>query len=834
MLRAFLVVLITALSLFATPLLAQDEVSINYGEWEAAAAQAEKLSNNNEATNDDLAATRSELVQWRESFKSAQNLNGGEIKSVKEQIDSLGAAPKEGEAEPDDIASRRAELEKELSKLEAPRIKADEAFSHADSLIKEIDEVSAERQAIALATLSPSPLLPSSWVAALADGAELLKGVAAEAHKRTSDASIWDRMRPNLPRVVGYLVAALLLLTVGRFWVGHLPSRLSAHASEYSRAVVAFAVSLAQIALPVVGLYLLVSAVNVSGLPGEWTAPIWDAVPVAGLIFFSGLWISRQLFPNKAVAYDTLIMTEPARNSARRMTNSLSMLFSLHYLISTAALPLSGIYERVGDETNRVPLEFSAGAVSVYHAIMIVLTGLALFRLANVLRRINRSEDEPLPGNRYRILAFMGGVSRFVVLGVFLLTALGFINLANGFLWPWLLTLAMFALLILLKDFSADLFSMIKRGEEGARDGLTPMLIGFGLIILSIPVFLLIWGARGTDLAEIWSNFRQGVTFGGITLSPGSITTLLIVFALGYMATRGVQGMFRNTILPKTKLDQGGKTAVISGLGYVGIFLAGLMAINAAGINMSSLAIVAGALSVGIGFGLQNIVSNFVSGIILLIERPVSVGDWISAGGQQGIVKRISVRSTQVETFDKTEVIVPNSDLISQPVTNWTRQNALGRIIVPVQVAYGTDTRRVEAILQAIIEDQPLVTIDPAPFVLFSGFGASGLDFEVRAVLSDVGAGIVVASDVRHEIARRFAEENIEMPFPQSDIWIRNPEALRGPSAKASPEDITPEDITPADQKISSHPGPRMIPDETAGYDNGDGDGDGGGDGDGR
>ena len=178
----------------------------------------------------------------------------------------------------------------------------------------------------------------------------------------------------------------------------------------------------------------------------------------------------------------------------------------------------------------------------------------------------------------------------------------------------------------------------------------------------------------------------------------------------------------------------------------------------------------------GIGFGLQSVVNNFVSGLILLFERPIKTGDWIVVGDIEGYVKSIRIRSTQIQTFDRADVIVPNSDLISNPVTNWMLKEARGRIRVPVGVAYGSDTEKVRDILLEVASGHDMVIKDgsaPEPQVRFRGFGDSSLDFELRCHIEHIDNRMLVISDLNFAIDKAFREHGIEIPFPQRDIHVR-------------------------------------------------------------
>jgi small-conductance mechanosensitive channel len=202
-----------------------------------------------------------------------------------------------------------------------------------------------------------------------------------------------------------------------------------------------------------------------------------------------------------------------------------------------------------------------------------------------------------------------------------------------------------------------------------------------------------------------------------------------------------------------------------------------LVGMSVAGFDFSNIAIIAGALSVGIGFGLQNIVNNFVSGLIILFERPIRKGDWIVVGATEGHVKEIKIRSTRIETFDRSDVIVPNSEIISNQVTNWILSSQSGRTSIPVGVAYGTDVEKVRDILLAIAEKNTSVVksgLVPQPVVLFREFGDSSLNFELRVFLYDIEDRLKVISEINFAIDKAFREQGIEIPFPQRDLHVKS------------------------------------------------------------
>ena len=722
----------------------------DYEKWELNALRAETVIETDRASIEALEKLRLQLVQWRTSFQQLQNENQDRIETIETQIESLGLKPESGK---DPLEDRRVALDKQLAKLNEPIVRAQEAFNRADGMISEIDTLISQRQASEFLQLGPSILNPLLWGSSLGDVFKSFATLSKETSGVLSSTYFQDQFSDRLISILLISIFSILLF----IYSGSISNQLNTATKRFEK-VIEFLSLCFKYLLRYLALYSLINlaqSLSIFGIRGDLIADnfyLWIGY------FIFAFWLVERLQRSWQVSATNNLSVKNLRNFA---------IFS----------PLLLMAQDFGSDLARLQL-LEQQSFSVLTSAITVLAGILLWRISVLLKSVI-SSTATLSSLQLKLLGFL----RRILLGVAvispLIAAIGYVNAGSAIALPMIKTLGLLALIVILQRLTFDVYAAILNKSEEEADALAPVLLGFIITISVLPFFAIIWGTRVSSLTELWIQFQDGIKIGDSRISPLDFLTFILLFTIGYMLTRVVQSALRGSILPKTNLDSGAQNALVAGLGYIGIFIAALVSISSTGLDLSSLAIVAGALSVGIGFGLQNIVSNFVSGVILLIERPISQGDWIEVSGKMGYVRNISVRSTRIETFDRTDVIIPNADLVSGVVTNWTRGNTIGRVIIPVGVAYGTDTKKVEKILRDIISQNEHVAKDPAPGVVFQGFGADSMDFEIRAILSDVNYMLSVKSDVNHEIVKRFNKEGIEIPFAQRDVWIRNPEVLK-------------------------------------------------------
>ena len=279
--------------------------------------------------------------------------------------------------------------------------------------------------------------------------------------------------------------------------------------------------------------------------------------------------------------------------------------------------------------------------------------------------------------------------------------------------------------------------------------------------------FLSIWNF----ITKVWA----AELFGAGTVTIGGVLMLIVLFALVVMAERLLQRLIIRRFLSKTRLQSSLQYGLSRIFGYLLMAIGFYIAFQIAGFDLSSLAIVAASLGVGVGFGLQNIINNFVSGIIILAERPISIGDRIDVAGVAGRVTKIQLRSTTVVTNDNITMIVPNADFISNTVTNWSHGDPKVRIRVPVGVAYGTNLKLLQDLLLEAAVEHPKALNNPSPLVIFTEFGDNSLNFELAVWTEEMTATpIHFTSQMNFIIEKKLRDNDIEIPFPQRDLHVRS------------------------------------------------------------
>ncbi|MGO4707017.1 DUF3772 domain-containing protein [Microvirga sp. 2MCAF38] len=299
------------------------------------------------------------------------------------------------------------------------------------------------------------------------------------------------------------------------------------------------------------------------------------------------------------------------------------------------------------------------------------------------------------------------------------------------------------------------------------------------LIVLAILLALAPWGIESTDILGSVRAAFFGFSVGDMTISISSILIAALLFAIGFVVTRVIQRWLDQTFLPATDLDAGLRNSISTATGYVGIIIAGMVCFTYLGLSLERLTLVAGALSVGIGFGLQSIVNNFISGLILLWERPIRVGDLVVVGDGEGYVRRINVRSTEIQTGDRSTLIVPNSNLISGIVRNRVRNDRTGRVLVSVPVPRASDPDLVADIMRKAALAHREVLSEPTPRVLFKKVTENTIDFDLICFVDEIDTAGRVASDLYFEIFRDLRKAGTGVPEPaQPSLALKGPDEL--------------------------------------------------------
>ncbi len=692
---------------------------------------------------------------------------------IERLLEELGPAPdKDAEPEAKEIAERRARLNGELQRHETWIKQAALIIAQGEQTVADLSRSANEALRDTLMARGPSPLVPGVWLAAYTEALTLSRETFYDAPRAWwNDLMADEEGRNGILKVLLIAVGVAVVTWPLRRWLrrrfGRDPSDGAPGASR--RLVAALTEGLTLGLMPVAFLAFLAVYVANGGITREPLAlAVVTGLQVLILYLIGAALIDAALSPG-APQWRLMAMSQ---ESARALGRRAQLALVLFLLLGGAFRAISWV-------------EPSANLRAVHGTV--VALALSPLLISILVRRIWMARESPKGPSpllsRLRILLILVlamlpvlALAGYANLAIYLLGALVMTVLALGLVW-FLRTMVRESLAALLEGDSRtgkrlrDL--LVLDAESAKRLKFWLFLLADGaLFVLGALLIPPIWGLEPAQTSALVGRLFSGFQIGSYTFSMTDILLGIGLFIGIVLLTRLIQKSLADHVLPNLTRDKGVSDALKTGAGYVGFVIAALVGVSVVGLDLTNLALVAGALSVGIGFGLQTIVNNFVSGLILLVERPIKPGDWVVIGGNEGTVKKVNVRSTEITTFQRASVIIPNADLISAPVLNWTHKNLLGRVEVTVGVAYGSDVERVREILLQCAKEHANILSFPAPFVLFMDFGDSALMFELRAYVRNVENRLSTASDIRFALNRRLAEAGIEIPFPQRVVTM--------------------------------------------------------------
>ena len=711
-----------------------------------------------EAAVDSEDITAETLAGFRDTLNSSADILRKKIdwlepraQEAGDRLKELGPAPaKDAPAESPEIASQRKELTEQFNDVDGELKQARVLIVRTGQLG---DRVAQKRHALyanELFARSPSVLDPTFWT-------DVYRALPIELRSIEALLDAWSEHHTR-PR---WAAAALIIIIVialafalTRWWLPRLIGEPSNTRSAKAWAAL-WVFAWFAIRMPLAGFAALL-ALTTFGLLTVRLEQIAQGI-VAGM--------AAAAFGH-GVARGLLAPEHPHRRLVQEDDETASCFYN-HLVWSSRALGLL-IVLQVVHKTLFAPLIITVATNALFAAV----TAAFLLHLVIRLGRIKKNRGDALIA-----AAWAHPLGLLMALLIVVALVAGYAGVAAFISLRVIVAAAVFGALFLLLVITQTLFTSINeqtaKGQMLAESlGINARTLGLSGALLSalirvlliVSAFLLIigpWEVSTADLFDTVRNIPFGFKIGEIRVSFQAILAAIVVLVLLLVVVRLMQRWLERELLPRTALEPSLQLSIVTIFGYVGAITAIAFALTGLGFDLQKIALIAGALSVGIGFGLQSIVSNFVSGLILLTERPIRVGDSIVVKGEEGWVRRVRVRATEIETFDRASVIIPNSEFITGVVKNWTRANRLGQIVIKIGVGYETDPDRVRDILTDIANAHPQVVQTPPPAAFLVAFGETALEFELRCVVAEVEKGLSVRSDLHYAIIQKFREAGI-------------------------------------------------------------------------
>ncbi|GAA0899966.1 DUF3772 domain-containing protein [Rothia nasimurium] len=758
--------------------------------------QVEKSMKDEKITDsaiDDLRSNTSDIGS--KAQKVASSLQQGR-ESAKARLDQLGPAPAAGTREAPELAASRKDAQKAFDAVDAQIKQANGIALEAQQTSNQLSDLRRIRFQEMISRRTNSLLSRAFWAEPAAAFPRDMANVRDFVGTVRDDVSnSWTQ--GNRTALISCVLAGLLLMSVVRLYLEHRARELTANRmppGRLRRSALILGVALTSTLTTGLGTQLFYLGLNWSDTFSPETDEI--AHTLVALVFLGAFiaGLGRALLSAKRPSWRLPAIPDETAMQLRRFP----MLFSLATVLFQF---LHKLNHTVGNSLSATVATSSLEAV-----VLTVLTAVALSRLS---RSHHHSVDGTPPAPRPVWASVFIAAAWVSIVATWLGLLTGFIAfaafMAGQMVWTIIVVAATYLAMRLVDDLFETLLS--EKGPMSARAqavfGMDPKLLDQAGVVLSgvsrLVLFLFAltvvatgFGAGASDIVA-FSGKLQSIEIYGMKMQPDRILTAIAIFFVGLLAVRVVKNWLSNQYLPRTAIDPGMRSSLTTLLGYVGMVLVASVALVTMGLSLQNIAWVASALSVGIGFGLQAIVQNFISGLILLAERPVKVGDWVVLDDAEGDIRRINVRATEIQVADRSTIIVPNSSFITKPVRNMTMANPQGRVLIKLPMPLDSDPVDVRQHLLDAMHAHKSVTEAPAPSVTLDSIDRTAMTFATTCYVGgprDVGG---VKSDLLFDFIARLRGAGIPLLRPQ-DLVLRTGSQtpdIAGPTGAGAPKAST-------------------------------------------